>query len=88
MNATDFFARRTAHACGVDGLKAETSMATRVTSPVKRSLRLRFDRFELDESDARLTRDGCAVPLTPRVFAVLCELARAPQVARDEERLA
>ncbi len=80
MNATDFFARRTAHARGVNGLKAETSMATRVTSPVKRSLRLRFDRFELDESDARLTRDGCAVPLTPRVFAVLCELARAPQV--------
>ena len=80
MNATDFFARRTAHATGVDGLKTETSMATRVTSPVKRSLRLRFDRFELDESDARLTRDGSAVPLTPRVFAVLCELARTPQV--------
>jgi len=80
MNAADFFARRTAQAAGVNGLKAETSMAPRVTSPVKRSLRLRFDRFELDESDARLTRDGCAVPLTPRVFAVLCELARAPQV--------
>ena len=61
-------------------LKTETSMATRVTSPVKHSLRLRFDRFELDESDARLTRDGSAVPLTPRVFAVLCELARTPRV--------
>ena len=51
-----------------------------MTSSVKRSLRLRFDRFELDEVDARLTRDGNAVPLTPRVFAVLCELARTPQV--------
>jgi len=81
MNATDVFAfRRTAHACGDDGLKVETSMTMRATSSVRRSVRIRFDRFELDESDARLTRDGSAVPLTPRVFAVLCELARAPQV--------
>jgi DNA-binding winged helix-turn-helix (wHTH) protein len=79
MNTTDFFARRTVHACGVDGLKAETSMATRVTSSVKRSLRLRFDGFELDEDDARLTRDGTPVPLAPRVFALLCALARTPK---------
>ena len=55
-------------------------MTMRATSPMRRSGRIRFDRFELDESDARLTRDGSAVPLTPRVFAVLCELARTPQV--------
>ena len=55
-------------------------MATRVTSPVKRGLRLRFDGFELDEDDARLMRDGIPVPLAPRVFAVLCALARTPQV--------
>jgi len=52
----------------------------RATSPVKRSVRIRFDRFELDESDARLSREGNAVPLAPRVFAVLCELARTPQM--------
>ena len=35
-------------------------MATRMTSSVERSLRLRFDRFELDEDDATLMRDGNA----------------------------
>ena len=43
------------------------------------SLRLRFDAFELDEADARLTRDGQPVPLAPRPFAVLCALARTPR---------
>ena len=38
--------------------------------------RLSFDRFELDELDARLTCDGQAVALAPRPFAVLCALAR------------
>jgi DNA-binding winged helix-turn-helix (wHTH) protein len=54
-------------------------MTMPATSSVRRSVRIRFDRFELDESDARLSRDGSAVPLAPRVFAVLCELARTPQ---------
>jgi len=40
--------------------------------------RLRFDRFELDEAEARLTRAGEPVPLAPRPFAVLCALARSP----------
>jgi len=40
--------------------------------------RLRFDRFELDEADARLTCAGEPVPLAPRPFAVLCTLARSP----------
>ena len=40
---------------------------------------LRFDRFELDEADARLTRGGTPVPLQPKPFAVLCALAHSPQ---------
>jgi DNA-binding winged helix-turn-helix (wHTH) protein len=39
-------------------------------------LRVRFDRFELDEANARLLRDGTAVALAPRPFAVLCALVR------------
>ena len=37
---------------------------------------LRFDAFELDESNARLLRNGQAVPLAPKPFALLCELVR------------
>jgi DNA-binding winged helix-turn-helix (wHTH) protein/tetratricopeptide (TPR) repeat protein len=44
------------------------------TNPV----RVRFDRFELDEANARLLRDGTAVPLAPTPFAVLCALVRQP----------
>jgi len=40
--------------------------------------RLRFDRFELDEADARLLRTGEPVALAPKPFAVLCALARTP----------
>ena len=39
---------------------------------------LRFDRFELDEADARLTCAGQPVALAPKPFAVLCALARTP----------
>lgn len=41
-------------------------------------LHLSFDRYELDESDARLRRGGEPVPVPPRAFAVLCALARTP----------
>jgi DNA-binding winged helix-turn-helix (wHTH) protein len=41
-------------------------------------LRMRFDRFELDEANARLLCDGKAVDLPPRPFEVLCALARRP----------
>ena len=44
------------------------------------SVRLRFDRFELDEADARLTCAGEAVALPPKPFAVLCALARTPSM--------
>ncbi len=45
-----------------------------VLSPV----RVRFDRFELDEVNASLLRDGTAVALAPTSFAVLCALVRQP----------
>src|SRR5688500_3778537 len=41
---------------------------------------LRFDRFELDEADARLTCAGEPVALAPKPFAVLCTLARTPRM--------
>ena len=41
-------------------------------------VRLRFAAFELDEGNARLTRNGCALALTPKAFGVLCALARHP----------
>lgn len=41
---------------------------------------LRFDRFELDEADARLTCAGQPVALPPKPFAVLCALARTPRM--------
>ena len=41
-------------------------------------VRVRFDRFELDEVNARLLREGTAVALAPTPFAVLCALVRQP----------
>jgi len=41
---------------------------------------LRFDRFELDEANARLTSAGAPVALAPKPFAVLCTLARTPRI--------
>ena len=48
-------------------MKADSSLA-----------RLRFDHFELDEAEARLTCAGEPVALAPKPFAVLCALARTP----------
>ena len=39
---------------------------------------VRFDAFELDESNALLLRNGKAVTLAPKPFGVLCALARRP----------
>jgi DNA-binding winged helix-turn-helix (wHTH) protein len=47
-------------------------------SPPPGPVRARFDRFELDEANARLLRDGQAVSLAPTPFAVLCALVRQP----------
>ena len=41
-------------------------------------VRVRFGPFELDEANARLSRDGTAVTLAPRPFGLLCALARRP----------
>ena len=38
---------------------------------------MRFGDFDLDETEARLTRAGEPVALAPKPFAVLCALARA-----------
>src|SRR4030095_4132352 len=40
--------------------------------------RLRFEAFELDESNALLLCNGKAVTLAPKPFGVLCALARRP----------
>lgn len=49
---------------------------------------LRFDDFELDEANAQLTREGRAVQLPPKAFAVLCALARHPgKLTRKDELL-
>lgn len=48
---------------------------------------LRFDRFELDEADARLTRDGLPIALAPKPFAVLCALARTPHALLTKNAL-
>jgi DNA-binding winged helix-turn-helix (wHTH) protein/tetratricopeptide (TPR) repeat protein len=47
----------------------------------------RFDAFELDERNARLTRDGVVVQLPPKAFAVLCALARDPGKLLTKEAL-
>jgi len=48
------------------------------SAPRSNALRVRFGRFELDEVNSRLLRDGKAVALAPTPFAVLCTLARQP----------
>ena len=45
------------------------------SKPDPSAARLRFDRFELDEAEARLTCAGEPVPLAPKPFAMLCALA-------------
>jgi DNA-binding response OmpR family regulator len=47
---------------------------------------LKLGEFILDESNARVTRDGVALEVPPKAFAVLCHLARNAQklVTKDE----
>src|SRR5215831_5927399 len=42
------------------------------------ALRVRFERFEIDEAEARLTDEGQPVHLAPKPFALLCALVRVP----------
>lgn len=47
-----------------------------------------FDDFELAEAEARLARDGQALPLAPKAFGVLCTLVRnAPRLVGKDELL-
>ena len=55
----------------VSGAKSE-----RPTGP--RAVRVRFDAFELDETNALLLRDGKPLALAPKPFGLLCALARQP----------
>jgi DNA-binding winged helix-turn-helix (wHTH) protein/tetratricopeptide (TPR) repeat protein len=48
---------------------------------------LQFGEFELDESNARLTRNGAPIALPPKAFALLCELARQPGKLADKNAL-
>ena len=50
-------------------------------------VRLRFDRFELDEAEAKLTYAGEPVPLAPKPFAALCALARTPRMLVTKDAL-
>ncbi|MGE3774874.1 MAG: winged helix-turn-helix domain-containing protein [Gammaproteobacteria bacterium] len=49
-------------------------------------MRYRFDRHELDVARGELRTDGAAVPLEPRVYALLCLLVeqRERLISRDE----
>ena len=38
----------------------------------------RFGPFQLDEANARLSRDGTPLALAPRPFGLLCALVRRP----------
>jgi DNA-binding winged helix-turn-helix (wHTH) protein len=69
MNADDVVSLRPRGA-----VASQESASPAVRNPVS----VRFDRFELDEVDARLDCDGEAIALPPKPFAVLCALARTP----------
>jgi DNA-binding winged helix-turn-helix (wHTH) protein len=58
----------------------ERTMASPEVKPDSLGVRLSFERFELDEADARLTCAGQPVALAPKPFAVLCALARSPRM--------
>jgi len=49
--------------------------------------RLQFGDFELDESNALLTRAGAPVSLPPKAFTLLCVLARQPGKLADKNSL-
>ena len=46
--------------------------------PPQECVRVRFDVFELDETNARLVRDGRPLSVAPTPFALLCALVRQP----------
>ncbi|HUP10249.1 MAG TPA: winged helix-turn-helix domain-containing protein, partial [Caldimonas sp.] len=50
-------------------------------------LRIRFDRFEIDEAEARFIDGGQPVHVAPKPFALLCALARAPHTLITKDQL-
>ena len=69
MNATNVIPLSAPHA----GPRAKSAHPAALDT-----VRVRFDAFELDEANALLMRNGKAVTLAPKPFAVLCALARTP----------
>ena len=62
-------------------------MASAHPSPKSNPVRVRFDRFDLDEANARFMRDGTPVALAPTPFALLCALARQPGALLTKQAL-
>jgi DNA-binding winged helix-turn-helix (wHTH) protein len=69
---------RLAAAPGTQGVQLAERTDHARSSARSNPVRLRFDRFELDEANARLLREGTPVALAPTPFGVLCALARQP----------
>jgi len=66
-------------AIGIPSSAAKAAARRKRETPVPPApVRVRFERFELDEQNALLLRGGNAVMLAPRPFGVLCALARRP----------
>jgi DNA-binding winged helix-turn-helix (wHTH) protein len=65
----------------------ERVMLSNLEKPHLPRVRLRFDRFELDETEARLVYAGEPLALAPKPFAVLCALARAPRMLVTKDAL-
>jgi len=59
-------------------LQGTSTTMTTTSSIAAAPLRVRFDRFEIDEAEARLSEGRRPVHLAPKPFALLCALARTP----------
>jgi len=62
-------------------------MLSTLDKPDSSCVRLRFDRFELDEAEVTLACAGKPLALAPKPFAVLCALARTPQTLVTKDAL-
>jgi len=56
----------------------KTAYGSSARRPAPNPVCVRFGVFQLDEANARLSRDGMAITLAPRPFGLLCALARRP----------
>ena len=64
---------------GSDDVRPPTTAASGDPSPPPQDcVRVRFDAFELDETNARLLRNSLPLSVAPTPFALLCALARQP----------